>query len=91
MEKQEKNEIKRKHTLSLTDKISITGVENVLTLGEKIVDLKLSERFLTLTGSGFSPIHLDIEQGNLILSGSVLTVKYSSGKEKESFVKKLFK
>ena len=91
MEKQEKNEIKRKHTLSLTDKVSITGVENVLTLGEKIVDLKLSDRFLTLTGSGFSPIHLDIEQGNLVLAGSVLTVKYSSGKEKESFVKKLFK
>lgn len=91
MEKQEKNEIKRKHTLSLTDKISVTGVENVLTMGEKIIDIKLSDRFLTLTGYGFTPIHLDIDQGNLILSGTVLSLKYSSGKEKESFIKKIFK
>lgn len=91
MEKQEKNEVKRKHSLSISDKISVSGVENVLTMGEKIVDIKLSDRFLTLTGHGFTPIHLDIDQGNLILSGVVLSVKYSSGKEKESFVKKIFK
>ncbi len=91
MDKQEKTEIKRKHSICISDKITISGIESVVTLQEKEVEVKLSNRFLTITGFGFTPIHLDIDQGNLILAGEVLTLKYSSKADKESFFKKLFK
>ena len=91
MEKQEKTELKRKHTLSIAEKITVSGIENVITISEKMVELKLPDRFLTLSGFGFTPIHIDIEQGNVVLTGDVISLKYSGKADKESFIKKLFK
>lgn len=91
MEKQEKTEVKRKHTLSISDKITITGIENVVTISERVVEIKLPERFLTLCGYGFTPVHIDVEQGTVILTGDVISLKYSGKADKESFIKKLFK
>lgn len=91
MEKQEKPEIKRKHTLSISDKITLTGIDNVITLSEKEVNIKTGNRFLTLIGVGFTPIHIDIDEGTVILTGEVLSFKYSASAEKESFLKKIFK
>lgn len=91
MEKQDKTEIKRKHTLTINEQITLTGIDNVITLSEKEVDVKTGNRFLSLFGIGFTPIHIDIDQGTVILIGEVLSFKYSASVEKESFLKKIFK
>lgn len=91
IDKIEKIETHKKHTLTLSDKITITGIENVLTLAEKEIFVKLSGRFLSLYGVGFTPVHLDINEGVLILAGEVLSLKYSQKSEKESVLKKIFK
>ncbi len=91
MDKQDKTEIKRKHTLTINERITLTGIDNVITLSEKEVNVKTGNRFLSLIGIGFTPIHIDIDQGTVILVGEVLSLKYSASVEKESFLKKLFK
>ncbi len=80
-----------KHCLSLSDKIIVKGVVAIVTLQEKLVEIRLSGRSLTLQGNGFSPLHLDLDKGELILSGEVLSLKYSGKSEKESFIKRVFK
>lgn len=80
-----------KHCLSLSDKIIVKGVVAIVTLQERLVEIRLSGRNLTLQGIGFSPLHLDLDKGELILSGEVLSLKYSGKGEKESFIKRVFK
>ncbi len=84
-------EKKRAHTLTIDGKIKITGVENVLTMSEKEVEILLSDGVLTLNGDGFSPLHLNVEEGVLILAGNPANLRYSGGRGKESLWKKLLK
>ncbi len=82
---------KRQHTLCLSNKITITGVCNVLTLGDKLVEVALSDNTLTITGNGFTPLHLDVEQGTLVLSGSVASLRYARAQGKESLWRRIMR
>lgn len=88
---EEKRSIAKKHTLHIDDKIKITGVENIIAIEEKEVILTLSKGTLILTGFGFSPLHLSLEEGVLLLSGEVIGIKYGGGANKEGFFKRLLK
>ena len=77
------------HTLTIGTKITITGVQNVVTIADKEVVVALDGNALVLTGSGFMPLHLSLEEGVLVLSGSVACARYARGQGKESFWKKL--
>lgn len=92
MEKQPDTQTKNKpHTLTIGNKITITGVQNVVTLGEKEVVVALDGNMLLLTGNGFCPLHLSVEEGTLILTGSVACAKYAHSAEKEPLWKRLVK
>ena len=81
----------RPHTLCIGTKITITGVQNVITLTDKEVSVALADNVLILGGSGFCPLHLSVDEGNLTLSGSVAEVRYAHRIGKESIWKRLFK
>ena len=81
--------IKKCFSLSIAEKITINGVESIVTIAEKNVELKLFEKRLFLTGNGFTPLHLDLDKGVLILAGEVSSVKISGAQE--SVFKKVFK
>ncbi len=79
------------HTLTIGTKITITGVENVLTMTDKLVEVALADNVLALYGAGFTPLHLSVEEGKMVLSGSVSSLKYARAAGKEPFWKRLVK
>ena len=79
------------HTLTIATKITITGVQNVLAIADKEVVVALDGNALVLSGSGFTPLHLSVEEGTLVLAGSVSCAKYARQEGKESFWKRLVK
>jgi hypothetical protein len=79
------------HTLTIATKITVTGVENVLTMTDKLVEVATADNVLCLTGVGFTPLHLSVEEGKLVLAGSVSTVKYARQAGKESFWRRIVK
>lgn len=88
---EEKKNIAKKHALHIEDKIRITGIESIIAIEEKEVALMLSKGTLIINGNGFSPLHLSLEDGTLLLSGEITSVRYGGGHGKEGFMKRLLK
>ena len=82
---------KKAHSLCIKGETTVTGVTQVVEIGEKEVKLVVGEKTLLLTGARFNAEKLSIEEGVLVLSGEVATVKYADKAEAKSFLKKLFK
>ena len=82
---------KKAHSLCIKSETTVTGVTQVVEIGEKEVKLVVGEKTLLLTGERFNAEKLSIEEGVLVLSGEVSTVKYADKAEAKSFLKKLFK
>jgi hypothetical protein len=85
------NKIKKNHTFTLNNKITVTGVVNIISMGEKEVEIALSNNVLVLYGNGFSALHLSIEEGVLVLSGELISMKYAHSVSKEGFLKRMLK
>ena len=85
------NATKKPHTVYLAAKICVTGVEGVLTMTEKQVEIALADNVLTLVGQGFAPLHLDVEAGELQLTGTVSSLRYAKSAGKESVWKKVWR
>lgn len=91
MENIKEIKVKKTHTLTISNKITVTGLENVISMGEKEVEIALSNNILVLSGNGFSALHLDVEEGTLILAGELIALKYAHSSAKEGFFKRLLK
>ena len=83
------DKIKRNFSLLIQDKITVGGVESIITIAERVAEIKLCDKRLYLTGNGFTPLHLDLDKGILVLSGEVSTVKI--GQNGAIAIKRIFK
>lgn len=79
------------HTLTIGTKITVTGVAGVLTMTDRLVELSLADNVLVLQGTGFTPLHLSVEEGKLVLAGNVSALRYAKTAGKESIWKRLVK
>ena len=82
---------RKPHSLVIKEETSVTGIKQVISLEEKEVKVSLGERILVLTGNRFSAEKLSLEEGILVLSGEVSTVKYAAASEAKGLLKRLFK
>ena len=87
----EQNVSKSKHSLTIRDLTTVTGVKSVVSLGEKEVRLALEEKTLTLVGHAFSAENLSLEEGTLVLSGEVESLRYGAKTEAKGLLKHLLK
>lgn len=71
--------------------MSVSGVVDVPTFTDKLVEVVLANEKMTVSGIGMSIKNLDIENGRLSISGQVNCIKYSSNNLPQSFVKRIFK
>ncbi|MDE6471419.1 MAG: YabP/YqfC family sporulation protein [Clostridia bacterium] len=71
--------------------IEINGLTEMLESDEKQVICNLGDRSLIITGEKLKIVNLDTTRGICSLSGSIASLKYSKGKQKLSFFKKIFK
>jgi len=79
------------HSLFIKDVTTVTGIRSVISVEEKEVRLSLENKQLILTGNRFSAEKLSLEEGTLVLSGEVVSIKYVSPVEAKSFIKRMFK
>ena len=82
------------HTLTLLKRqtLSLTGITEVISVSESCLVCNLSDGNLIVTGDNLKVSKLDVESGNMELNGNVCSIKYGGkSKQKENFLKKLFK
>ncbi|MDR1905891.1 MAG: YabP/YqfC family sporulation protein [Clostridiales bacterium] len=85
--------VKRPHTLQLerNERLTISGVLSVKSYNDKEIALILSEYILVVAGEGLNIDKLSIDDGNIVIDGAVLSLKYLKTLEKGSFLKRLAK
>ena len=79
------------HSLCIKGVTTVTGVTQVVAIEEKEVRLVVGAKSLLITGRGLSAERLSLEEGILVLSGEVSTVRYTEKSEPRSFLKRIFK
>ena len=82
---------KKPHSLCIKSETTVTGVTQVIAIEEKEVRLVVGGKTLLLTGNRFNAEKLTLDEGVLVLSGEVSTVKYADKAEAKSLLKRLFK
>ena len=71
--------------------IAINGVTNMVESDEKQIICNLGDKSLIITGEKLTIASLDTEKCICIISGSVESLKYLKGKQKQSLLKRFFK
>jgi len=69
---------KSSHSLNLEDRklLSLTGVKNVGSYDEKEIHLETTAGPLSLKGEGLNISHLDLENGKMVVAGSISSLLY---------------
>lgn len=97
MEKKSENRLEEPRSniiLENRKKLTLTGVEEVISFDDEKILLNTKLGFLTIKGSELKMNKLDVQNGDVIIVGNVGSIVYSSKeikKEKESIISKLFK
>ena len=97
MEKKVDNKIednKGNITLENRKKMTLTGVEEVISFDDEKILLNTKLGSLTIKGTNLKMNKLDVQNGDVIIIGEVYYIVYSGKelkKEKESIIGRLFK
>jgi sporulation protein YabP len=87
----------RKHIVNIVDreKLSLTGVIDVFSFDEGIIELETSEGYIEIKGDGLHIVKMNIDDGDMVVEGTITELIYhdSQGvvKKKGSIMSKLFK
>jgi sporulation protein YabP len=97
VEKKTENKIedgKSNLTLENRKKLILSGVVEVISFDEQKIDLTTKLGNLTIKGEELKMNKLDVQNGEVIIAGSILSMVYNgkvSKKSNESIISKLFK
>lgn len=72
-------------------KVTISGVKNVDVFGEKEIVLTLTDGVMDIRGNKFTLSEMASASGKISFCGVIVSLVYRQGREKTSFIKKLFK
>lgn len=97
MEKRVENKVEdNKSSLSLENrkKLTLSGVIEVISFDEQKIDLTTNLGNLTIKGEELKMNKLDVQNGDVIIAGSIASMIYNgkiSKKSNESIISRLFK
>lgn len=69
--------------------LAITGVEKMFSVSDSQIHLLACGDSLLITGQDLTVVKLDVENGNLKVTGKIGTMKYND--KKENLLKRVFK
>ena len=87
----------KKHTLSLVEreKMVLSGVKEVFSFDEQLIELETSQGYLDIRGENLHIIKMNVDEGDIAIEGMVSEIIYHDnmgmGKKKGSIMSKLFK
>lgn len=86
----ERNDNKLSENLSLISRkdLRLEGIVEVLATSDTLINIKLKDSPLSISGTNINITKLDIEQGILEATGNFESIKYNKS---AGFLKKLFK
>ena len=90
-QKDDKGDMHHKVELDNHSLLSVTGVKGVPTFSDKEIKLMLKDENMLVSGQNLEIKLLDLERGNLVATGFVTGLKYSSGNVETGVLKRLFK
>lgn len=90
------NKIIRKHSLNLIEreKLALTGVKEVFSFDEQLIELETIKGYLDIRGEDLHIVKMNIEEGDLVIEGLISEMVYhenATGRKKGSILNKLFK
>lgn len=97
MEKRVENKVEdNKSSLSLENrkKLTLSGVVEVISFDEQKIDLTTNLGNLTIKGEELKMNKLDVQNGDVIIAGSIASMVYNgkiTKKSNESIISKLFR
>ncbi|WP_244834286.1 sporulation protein YabP [Clostridium sp. BJN0001] len=96
MEKKSENKIENKKsnlTLENRKRIILSGVIEVISFDEETIEFVTSVGNLTISGNELKMNKLDVQNGDVIITGNVDSIIYGkeNKKNKESIIKRLFR
>lgn len=85
----------KKSSLSLENrkKLTLTGIVEVINFDDETISLNTRLGNLTVKGDGLKMDKLDVQNGDVIISGMISSLVYSNKgikNNKESFIKRIF-
>lgn len=83
---------KKKHTLSMENResLSLTGVNDVESFNEEEIQALTDYGSILIKGSGLSVEVLDLQSGDLSVTGTITAFVYSNATVQKGFFKKVF-
>lgn len=75
-------------------KLSVTGVEEVISFNDEIIILNTNLGSLTIKGGGLKMNRLDVQNGDMMITGTINSLIYSSSKGRknnDSILARLFR
>lgn len=83
----------KKHKVNIVynESVDLSGIESVMSYDENEVVLKTSDNILSVKGEKFNIETLDLEKGEVKISGRVANFGYSKTREKVGLLKRLIK
>lgn len=87
------NTADKTHDITVTGRkrMTLTGVEDVVSCDDRRVELKTALGGLVVTGSGMRLGRLDTASGSAELEGLIKAVEYAGSGAEKGFFKKLFR
>lgn len=87
------NSIIKKHKIRYTqgESIELQGVVNVVDYSDTVMNIKLSDCYITVKGDGFKVLSLNVDSGEMSVTGRISMITYSKTREKVSFFKRITK
>lgn len=88
---QERSQSATRHKIILDnrEKLCIAGVKKVLSINTEMVNCLLDSNNLCIVGHNLHMEKLDVESGNIEISGQIDSIKYLA--QKQSIFKRIFK
>ena len=90
-QQEDKGDMHHKVELDNHSLLSVTGVKGVPTFSDKEIKVLLKDENMLVSGQNLEIKLLDLERGNLVATGFVTGLKYSSGNVETGVLKRLFK
>ncbi len=87
----------KKHTVNLVDRerLSISGVLEVFSFDEEMIELETSKGYVDVRGEGLHIVKMNIDDGEVSVEGIITDLIYHDsqgpGKKKGALMSKLFK
>lgn len=89
--------VARKHVVNMIERerLSVTGVMDVFSFDEEMIELETSQGYIEIKGDGLHIIKMNIDDGELVVEGTIDELVYHDNqgpaKKKGTIMSKLFK